>query len=762
MTAENVGPELRRDTDLEQKMLEAVIADRNDQPRNKQLQVGPSSIGGCRELLRASLFEPDTVSEPETHWAAAAHVGSVVGADLESIFGRRLGALEQQRMTTLFENLGLKISGAIDLLFIDDEQVTDLKSTTAIGGVLYDLKKNASAIETLLSIWKEGLLYGKHIETADGGYELTEAMVSKMSKLSYYVQVATYVTGAKQQGILGPGAQGRLVFYDRAGDYQEFVALVITAEEIELFYEIAQHRVEQVVNAQEAFEGAGGNPAVISGLRDMTPSFCFSPKVQCFAADEEVVTRQGIRPIGELAREGLAELLVPNGSGQGRWEVVPVRDYGVDEIIELHLRHGQKRKVVRTTAAHQWFVVDYFRSGPMRSQEVRRTSELVPGDRLKSIRAKTSRTKRVPFAQTQGFVFGDGSKSSVTFAPRSGDKIADVMPLFTGIGCRFSEYDRDGEVMLRTRDIPSLWKELPDMRESVSTLLSWVSGYFAADGTVTKDGTARLYSVRREHLESVRSILTIAGVRTSPIITKVRDLVVTPQGTEYRGHALHGITIRSEDLPEWFFIQRTHSERAASVNHNGQRSDWIVEKVVPTGVRETVYCAEVPEVEAFALADGLLTHNCPRRMHCWGGSDWTSDERITNPDQIHAVDRYVAGRDMAKIGEGMKKGAREDLREVEGVLPDGRMVTWTRGGSAINVVETTRTEPKPLGEQLDQALDIMSTPAEPNVKDRERELKKLTVSGLHNILTSDYDLSTEGKKAELIARILEHEFPEQS
>ena len=86
--AENIGsPEILRDTDLEQKMLAAVIADRNDQPRSKQLQVGPSEVGGCRELLRAGLFESETVAEPETAWATAAHAGTVFGADLERIFG---------------------------------------------------------------------------------------------------------------------------------------------------------------------------------------------------------------------------------------------------------------------------------------------------------------------------------------------------------------------------------------------------------------------------------------------------------------------------------------------------------------------------------------------------------------------------------------------------------------------------------------------------------------------------------------------------
>lgn len=280
MTAEVVS-RLVRDTVLEQRMLEAVIADRNDQPRNKQVQVGPSSIGFCRELLRASLFEPESVSEPEPYWAAAAHVGSVMGDDLERIFGQRLDAMTQQRITTVFDRLGLQISGAMDLVFLDVDSIADLKSTDDIGGVIYDLEKNAAAIETLLSIWQEGALFSKNVETAHGGYELTSVMVSKISKLHYYIQISVYVTGAIQAGILSPDAGGRLVFYDRGGNFQEFVALVVSPQEIAMFYEIAQLRVEQVARAQEAYEGTNGNPAVIAHLRDQMPSFCFSPKVMC-------------------------------------------------------------------------------------------------------------------------------------------------------------------------------------------------------------------------------------------------------------------------------------------------------------------------------------------------------------------------------------------------------------------------------------------------------------------------------------------------
>jgi hypothetical protein len=275
----------RRDEALEERLLEAVIADRNNQPRNKQAQVGPSAIGFCRELLRAGLFEtdlPELVAD-ETEWATAAHVGTVMGDELERIFGERLDAVTQQRITTLLDEWGVSISGASDVIFVNDNQITDLKSMTDAGGILYDMDKNAVAIARMVALRREGLLFNHMIPTSGGEYEETLGLLSRFAKLHYFCQVATYVKGAIQAEILSEGAEGRLVFYDRSGNYQGFIAIEISAEEIDLFYEIAQVRIQQVVAAQEFLDkGADlGQMHKVFGLRDQAPSFCFSPKVMC-------------------------------------------------------------------------------------------------------------------------------------------------------------------------------------------------------------------------------------------------------------------------------------------------------------------------------------------------------------------------------------------------------------------------------------------------------------------------------------------------
>jgi hypothetical protein len=231
--------ELVRDEELEAKLLGAVIAEERARPRSLQREVGPSEIGGCLELMRSKVFEPAEDDAPEEHWHVAAQIGTVMGDALEDIFGRRLDALTQQRITASLEELGISISGSADVIFIDDNTIIDLKSTAAMGSVFY-----------------EG------------------------PKLSYYIQIAIYVMGAVQAGILEPGAEGRIVYYDRTGQQQSFVAVVVSWEAIQNFFDLAQQRIRTVMHAQEVWEDTG-DTHLIHDLREYTPSYCFSAKVEC-------------------------------------------------------------------------------------------------------------------------------------------------------------------------------------------------------------------------------------------------------------------------------------------------------------------------------------------------------------------------------------------------------------------------------------------------------------------------------------------------
>lgn len=350
-------------------------------------------------------------------------------------------------------------------------------------------------------------------------------------------------------------------------------------------------------------------------------SCCF-----CFSGDTEIVTRQGIRAIHEL--DGTApDLLVPvktplGISGAGTFVPAPVRSYGVQQLWEVKLTRGRQEKTIMTTGNHRWFCAERRikrdstgrHKGYDPTTVMRETSQLEPGHKLRDIRATAMESSSgiVPFAVAQGFVFGDGSvnkgddrPATVTFHhDANGGKDSALLKFFAAH--EIQPITANGRPAYRIYGLPRLWKESPNFRESRSFLLSWLAGYFAADGTTAESGVVRLDSAKREHIEIARSIAAICGVGYGPI----RETWRVGTGTEKT--SIYSVSLSAATLPAWFFLIEAHKRHTAireSVREKHTRH-WKVESVTALDRYEPVYCAEVPEVAAFALSDEILTGNC--------------------------------------------------------------------------------------------------------------------------------------------------------
>jgi len=228
--------ELELDEVLAHRLLDAVLADQGSRPRDQQREIGPSGLGGCREFIRATMAG-DPMLESNT-WKAEAWIGTVGGEALETIFERELGALTQQRITCVLPRTGLVVSGSSDLIWVEDNMLGDLKSKDGFETV----KKEGPSLDNL-------------------------------------IQVAIYVLGLVQRGVLTEGASARLVYWDRSGATKEFLVIVVEWEAILRFIEICEQRLEEVVEAQDALEA--GDLSYRHRLRDKKPAYCMSPKVMC-------------------------------------------------------------------------------------------------------------------------------------------------------------------------------------------------------------------------------------------------------------------------------------------------------------------------------------------------------------------------------------------------------------------------------------------------------------------------------------------------
>lgn len=336
----------------------------------------------------------------------------------------------------------------------------------------------------------------------------------------------------------------------------------------------------------------------------------------CFSGDTEVVTRAGIKPIKELAGT-TPELLIPKQtplglSGEGHFRAVPVRNLGAQRLWAVILRRGKTKKVVAATREHRWFVERKTGNRSIdKTTEVVEHSLLRPGDRLRSLRAHTTRNVgEVPFGVAQGFVFGDGAKGAgrrpaeLTFYDLEKDSA--MLPYFAQHEIRDGTAN-GGKKTRRVYGLPRTWKDTPSMSESRSFLLSWLAGYFAADGTVSKVGSARLDSSDLECLKFARSVAAICGVGYGPITHASR------KGLGQEGESrLYHFNLDPDTLPEWFFKILKHRDYVRNRTGRGAGIDrvWKVEEIVPLHRTEEVYCAEVEGEAAFGLSDELMTGNC--------------------------------------------------------------------------------------------------------------------------------------------------------
>lgn len=478
-------------------------------------------------------------------------------------------------------------------------------------------------------------------------------------------------------------------------------------------------------------EGIEAHPR--TAQKEIGPSELGHP---CLSGDTEIVTREGIRPIRDLAREGSAELLVPllyKGSDVrkrwGKFVRVPVESFGEQRLYAVSLRRGQDTKTVLATAEHGWF--RSYWSGKNKKQERLTTTDLRPGHRLTQLRrARSLTTTLMPVAVAQGFTFGDGTKGSDDDRHRPAvlnlyhnGKDEALLKYFPGDHPVYQDPAK-AFPFSRVTGLPRFWKALPPLDESTSFLMSWLAGYFAADGSVGEDGHCTISSANETHLEFVQSAAAICGVGYG-LIRKYMRRGISGSRPADSETPLYRLSLRRRDLPEWFFLTARHSARAQAASAAPEQDPhWIVKCVQDTGRTEEVFCAVTGEPEAFALADDLMTGNCNRWLaHFFADTPPTG---LQDPPWRQAVGTAVH----SEFGGWLHRynaihGVRflTDLRVYVGDLYPGRPIYGTLDAIDLRTATTidlkvvgatalkTYAAGKPESPQYDTQVDLYSVGA---------------------------------------------------
>ena len=325
----------------------------------------------------------------------------------------------------------------------------------------------------------------------------------------------------------------------------------------------------------------------------------------CFARETEIITADGIQPIGSLA--GTTQRVLGRN---GAWVDAPIQSFGKQRLWALTLRRQGVEKVVHCTRDHRWFARDQhakfrgkgfieFTTEELRPEKHR--LQVVFGHSYKNIVTPS------PFGVAHGFTYGDGSTTpgdrNATRVMMIGEKDSNLRPYFALCPQRSCPAVNGVEA----GSLPNYFRELPSLRENKAYLLGWLMGYLAADGTV-KAGTPSIASTLRSNLEFVRSLCAVIGIGTFSI--RKEDRISNLTG---RPFTMYTIGLMRSTLDKTFFLIPAHRESFLAAGGDVLRREvreWVVQSVEETDREEEVFCATVEGQHAFVLADNLVTGNC--------------------------------------------------------------------------------------------------------------------------------------------------------
>lgn len=319
------------------------------------------------------------------------------------------------------------------------------------------------------------------------------------------------------------------------------------------------------------------------------PSTTYKP--YCFKGDTKILTDLGIKRLDEIVDKEIKVLNKNHG-----WENATVKHFGKDILYRLVLERYGVEKEIFTTGNHIWYV-----KGKKGKFEIP-TTELVEGMKIPFNTSKTwSNVTPSPFGVAHGFFTGDGYKNPDR--PRAnfcGDKIA-LLPYFTPSNISGDERE------YTTIGMPKYFNQLPNLTETPTYLYGWLSGYFAADGSIDNNGRCTIASTNRDNLEFVRNVLCVLGMPVNEIRQQTRVSNLTNNES-----TIYILTLSSDYLKDDFFILPSHKARFAKYTRNNDRKkrNWVVKSVENTGIMDDVYCAIAYDTHSFTLDNNVLTHNC--------------------------------------------------------------------------------------------------------------------------------------------------------
>lgn len=314
------------------------------------------------------------------------------------------------------------------------------------------------------------------------------------------------------------------------------------------------------------------------------------PSLQnCFSEDTKFITSEGVRSFKDFSSGDNVRI-----KGNLSWKDAEVKSFGKQDLVKLKVRRGTSGAVetIKTTLNHRWIISN----DNNKKQSIKTTAELKKGMFLQRTSQKTNlhKIKMCNIGQQHGLVYGGGhynyNAKCCAFVP-CGDSIQEYRDIF-----------HDHSDKKEISGLPNTWKKLPSFEMNKHYIYGFLAGWFAAGGSVMKDGQLVLCNKSKEVLEQAKGLFSLLDIYCG----EVKESKSTSTFAEEE-HSLYKITIYKDNLNEDFLLLKKHRGRWSEYKISQQ---WKVVEVSDIIGQEEVWCVVEEEKEEFTLANGILTKNC--------------------------------------------------------------------------------------------------------------------------------------------------------
>ena len=334
----------------------------------------------------------------------------------------------------------------------------------------------------------------------------------------------------------------------------------------------------------------------------------------CVTGDTKILTREGYKPIASLVGTTVD---CWNGTN---WSPTPIFQTSEgQEVLEVSLSNGH---IIRATPYHKWYVAKQDSRGRLIGEEMKRTFELQPNDKLikYNLEPVTHGSKVLPHAYDNGFHTADGTVYPNNAARISlyGDK-AKLLDKFSG----HRNLTVDSNHRLNLNYAAGVLQDkffVPSSDYTVESRLTWLAGLFDGDGTLTNNNgteSIQLVSINKPFLLELQLLLQELGVDSKISLASEAAYRKLPanDGTgelkDFWCKESYRILIAGSYLNHLVALGLPTARVVPTVREYNRKATQFVRVISVTDNNEVAptYCGTEPEHNKL-MFNGVLTGNC--------------------------------------------------------------------------------------------------------------------------------------------------------